>query len=43
MSKERKLSGDSDSLRMKLKEGNQKIRSLSKEEKPLYSIDEGDK
>ena len=32
----RKLSGDSDSLRMKLKEGNQKIRSLSKEEKPAH-------
>jgi len=32
----RKLSGDSDSLRMKLKEGNQKIRTLSKEDKPAH-------
>tara|TARA_Y100000589_G_scaffold22169_1_gene18436 strand:+ start:542 stop:1816 length:1275 start_codon:yes stop_codon:yes gene_type:complete len=32
----RKLSSETDTLRMRLKEGNQKIRSLSKEEKPAH-------
>ena len=39
----RKLSGDSDSLRMKLKEGNQKIRTLSKEEKATLESLRGSK